>query len=128
MSGFRPPPKVAMRAICLRAPLVFAITAMVFTSAAQTALGDTGVIANDPSLPWTDPNHHSPTEVLASNLASTIAGRTVSIRCEGDNDWANLGQTSDELGYVGWRANFFFHYVAQIDTFAQIQGSMCQAF
>ncbi len=44
--------------------------------------------------------------MLASRIASTIAGRTVTVRCEGDTDWRALvarqgADPSAELGYVG---------------------------
>jgi len=54
---------------------------------AVTAHADTGVIPDTPDLPWTDPNHLSPLEVLSSQIASQIAGREARVYCNGQNDW-----------------------------------------
>jgi hypothetical protein len=74
--------------------------------AAAGARGDTAPIADSPDLPWTDPQHQSSLEVLATRIASTIAGRAVTVRCEGDTDWRALvlrqgADPTAELGYVG---------------------------
>lgn len=54
---------------------------------ATDAQADTGVIPDTPDLPWTDPDHRSPLEVLSSQIASQIAGREVRVYCNGQNDW-----------------------------------------
>ena len=54
---------------------------------ATNAHADTGVIPDTPDLPWTDPNHLSPLEVLSSQIAGQIAGREVRVYCNGQNDW-----------------------------------------
>jgi hypothetical protein len=50
--------------------------------------------------------------VLASSLAHQMSGRPqqdpIEVRCEGETDWTNLGETPNELGYVG----FFYRYTA----------------
>ena len=70
------------------------------------ALADSSVLP-DPitGLPWVDPAHHSALEVFADNLASHIAGRPISITCNGDNDWSIFAQQQHfdptiELGFV----------------------------
>lgn len=73
--------------------------------AAPAALADTVAIPPASGLPWTDPAHNSPLELLASRIASRIAGRSVRIVCEGDTDWralaAQLGfDPARELGFV----------------------------
>jgi hypothetical protein len=67
---------------------------------------DTAPIPDSPDLPWTNPQHTSGLEVLLSGIASTIAGRAVTVRCEGDTDWRVLvarqgGDPAAELGFVG---------------------------
>lgn len=69
------------------------------------AKADTTPIPANVGLPWTDPNHRGPLELLASQIASHIAGRTVAARCYGDNDWNTITQQrgldpNAELGYV----------------------------
>jgi hypothetical protein len=73
---------------------------------AQPALPDTAPIAPSSDLPWTNPLHQSPIELLMSQIASQIAGKQVSVRCEGMTDWTSLvarsgGDPTAELGYVG---------------------------
>jgi hypothetical protein len=70
---------------------------------APIASADTPVIPPSAGLPWTDPNHRGPLEMLASQIASRIAGRSDSVRCESDNDWSTLTMqrgNSDAAGYV----------------------------
>jgi hypothetical protein len=93
-------PKLA----CLGVIVVAAIAAV----AAGQARADTAVLPTSDSLPWTDPAHHSPLEVLASSVASRIAGRDAAVVCDGENDWQQLSATyhfnpAYELGFVPWR-------------------------
>ena len=69
------------------------------------ALADSAPIENTPDLPWTNPDHTSNLEVLLGQIASQIAGRTVTARCEGETDWGNLAAVGNfdpklEFGYV----------------------------
>jgi hypothetical protein len=53
--------------------------------------------------PWSDPSHHSALEQLASNVASTLVGRQIAVRCEDTATWTALNpgsDASDVLGYV----------------------------
>jgi hypothetical protein len=88
--------------------VVLAIVAVLGLAAVAgtVARADTAPLADSPDLPWTNPDHTSALEVLLSKLASTIAGKDVTIRCEGDTDWRKLvtergGDPDAELGYVG---------------------------
>jgi hypothetical protein len=85
------------------------------------------------SLPWTDPSHHSALEVLASSIASHVANRSVTVRCEGQTDWDALARDGGfdpalEAGYVG-----FGLYTRggqpvgepQIDDFAELSPTTC---
>lgn len=71
---------------------------------ATAARADTGVIPDTPDLPWADPDHRSPLEVLSSQIASQIAGRDVRVYCNGTNDWeilrAQQGIPENVWGYV----------------------------
>jgi hypothetical protein len=89
---------------CVRRLILF--VCLLATLVPAAALADTSVLP-DPStgLPWVDPAHHSALEVFADNVASHIAGRPVTITCNGDNDWGIFAQQqgfnpSIELGFV----------------------------
>ena len=74
---------------------------------AAPVAADTQPIANTPDLPWTNPAHTGNLEVLAGQITSTIAGHTVSVRCEGATDWQTLAlqrrfDPNLELGYVSF--------------------------
>jgi hypothetical protein len=94
---------------------------------APVGLADTAPIQATPDLPWTNPAHQSNLEVLASTIASHIAGRAVTVRCEGDTDWFALvtqggGDPNAELGYVSalFRSN---GQISSISNFAELQGT-----
>ncbi len=77
---------------------------VVALAVATGARADTGVIPDTADLPWTDPNHRSPLEVLTSQIAGQIAGREVRVYCNGQNDWeilrAQEGIPENVWGYV----------------------------
>lgn len=75
------------------------VAVCVLLVAVPSALADTTVVPNDGTLPWTDPSHRHPLELLAGQVASRIVGRTVSVNCEGETDWQNLG-AADADGFV----------------------------
>lgn len=64
------------------------------------ARADSAVIPDTPDLPWTHPAHESPLELLASRIASGIAGRPVRVYCNGQGDWDALRQPAHRWGYV----------------------------
>src|SRR5436305_346740 len=78
---------------------------LVVLAAPAAAYADTIAIADDGALPWASGAAASPVETLASRIASTISGRDVTVRCEGDYDWGVLAaqqgfDSATELGYV----------------------------
>ncbi|MBI4172386.1 MAG: hypothetical protein HY511_06470 [Actinobacteria bacterium] len=76
---------------------------------AAAASADSVPFADDGALPWaTGATVTSPLEGFAATVATRIAGRPVTIRCEGDTDWQKLARErgfdpSLELGYVSSR-------------------------
>lgn len=66
----------------------------------NVAHADSAVIPDTGALPWTDPAHQSPLEVLASQVASSLAGRPVRAYCNGQNDWDTLAR---DVGFDGTR-------------------------
>lgn len=97
---------------------------------ATTARADTAPFS-DTGLPWTEPSHRSPLELLAGAVASTIAARPVSIRCQGDNDWNVLASqsafdTARVWGYVEWRA-YTSGVIHSVSDFAQLSPQACLA-
>lgn len=83
----------------------FVAVVVLVGGAAPIAGADTGVLPNSPDLPWTDPAHQSPLEVLAAQIAGHIAGRAVTVECDGQTDWnARASQYQFdplvELGFV----------------------------
>jgi hypothetical protein len=59
-------------------------------AAAAASRADTPVLPNTLDLPWTNPTHESDLELLLSRIASEIAKKDVTMRCEGDTDWRKL--------------------------------------
>jgi hypothetical protein len=93
------------------------------------AVADTTPIAPTTSLPWTNPDHTSQLENLLGLIASHIAGRPVSMRCEGENDWTTLviqsrGDPNAELGYVrGVTYDPTTGAVQTLPNFAELNGT-----
>jgi hypothetical protein len=88
--------------------LVAAAAAFLFAAGAGAARADVATIANDGSTPFDGgPAVTSPLEQAAASIASTIAGRIVSVRCEDEDDWSSLADASrfrpsSVLGYVSF--------------------------
>ncbi len=80
------------------------VLALAVLASVPAAWADTVTIPSTAGLPWSDPNHKGPLELLASQIASTIAGRAVSLHCEGENDWNTLvtqrSLPSTQLAYI----------------------------
>jgi hypothetical protein len=62
-------------------------------------------VSSHAGLPWADPAHQGPLELLASQIASSLSERAVAVHCESPPSWqalaAQLGFDSGlELGYV----------------------------
>lgn len=103
-----------MRRGCLSVAglLAAACAAGVALVSAPGASADTAPLPNDGDLPWTNPAHTSPLEILAGQIASRVAGRAATVQCDGQNDWNNLaGQwgfdPTVELGFVP-----FYYWIA----------------
>lgn len=97
---------------------------------AQGATGDTAPIPSSPDLPWTDPAHHSPLELLAGQIASHIAGHPVSVQCEGDTDWASIvsgmgGDPNAESGFVASQWNSSTGQLVSLSNVAVLASNIC---
>ena len=108
--------------------LLTLVTLLVLASSilAGEVRADTAPIPAQAGLPWTDPAHQSPFEVLAGQIASHIAGKTVTVRCEAPGDWSALAvqrafDPNTEDGYVGstWSSN---GDLLSVSTFAELAG------
>ncbi len=81
---------------------VLTLAILVYPTAGRA---DTPVLPADAGLPWIDPAHQGALEQLLAPIASHIAGRPVTVRCEGDYDWSVLAaqrhfDPNAEAGYV----------------------------
>ena len=98
---------------------------------ASHAIADTTPIPRTPALSWADSTHQSPIEVLAGKIASHIAGRTVSVRCEGPVAWTALtgvttGQAS-EAGFVSTTWDSTTGELLTTSDYAELDGgSICR--
>ncbi len=88
------------------------------------ALADWVTVPPEAGLPWTDPSHRGPLETVASQVASEIAGRPVSVLCFGETDWAALGMTS-ELGFVPFTYYVYWRVIAEDATVAYLAPTTC---
>jgi hypothetical protein len=95
----------------VKALCITVAAAAVFACCAGVARADVAPVANDGGTPFDGGvTVTSPLEAVAGSIASTLAGRPVSVRCEGDAEWATLAQAghfapSQVLGYVGFVGN-----------------------
>ena len=116
---------------CPGLALVLAIAGVYAASFPAPSLAETSPIPPTTDPPWTDPAHGSSLEVLAGQIASRIANRQVTIRCEGEYDWGLLvsrrgGDPNAELGYVSARW-YSSGRLSDISGFAEISGNVCLA-
>jgi hypothetical protein len=108
---------------------------LVAFAAPAAAYADAVPIADDGALPWASGADASPIEALAGRIASTISGRAVSVRCEGDYDWGILAaqqgfDPAAELGYVPFWIrldNGTQVGAATADTFTELSPSVCRS-
>ena len=99
---------------------------------ATAASADSAVIPDTPDLPWADPSHQSPLEVLVSQIASSLAGRPVRAYCNGQNDWDALATRvgidgSRVWGYVA-RPQYWYPALgtwAEDSTYTQLATKAC---
>ncbi len=107
-----------------------ACLALVIAAAAAAGQRDTAPIQDTPDLPWTNPSHQSNLEVLLAPIASHIANRAVTARCEGDTDWVTLvtqqgGNPNAELGYVSATFSATTRTATSIATFMELRTAVC---
>ena len=98
------------------------------------ARADTVTLPPGTGLPWTNPQHQGPLEQLAGRIATHIAGRPVTVRCEGDTDWLKLTtergiDPGTELGYVGVEVFSRGDRIANVVTasFTELSPGTCAA-
>lgn len=106
---------------------MIAVVGLAVTAATVSASADTVPFANSPDLPWTNPTHESELELLLSKIATQIAKKDVTIRCEGDTDWRKLvtergGDPDAELGYVGVDFSRRTGELRSLANFAELTG------
>lgn len=83
--------------------LAASLVAVASTRAAPLAASDAVTVAPGSPDPWSDPNHHTPLEQVASTVASTIVGRPVTVKCDDQASWTAMnlnGDSSKVLGFV----------------------------
>jgi hypothetical protein len=107
-----------------------ACLALVVVAAAGGARRDTAPIQNTPDLPWTNPSHQSNLELLLAPIASHIANRSVTVRCEGDTDWVALvtqtgGNPNAELGYVSATFSATTRTATSVASFMELRTAVC---
>jgi hypothetical protein len=88
-----------------RAVLVLFVAMALAAAVAASASADGVPVPPGAAQPGSDPNHGTPLEVLASSIASHIAGRAVSVHCESQDDWNAVAlemglDPGAELGFV----------------------------
>lgn len=86
--------------------LTAGITLAGLLGVAGTAVGDVAPIAGSTELTWPSGVHETPIELLGGVIASRIAGRPVTVRCESETDWElqvlrRGGDSVAEVGHVG---------------------------
>lgn len=70
------------------------LVAAAFACAAGAAKADVAAVANDGTTPFDGGGAvTSPLEQVAAQIASTVAGRPVSVRCESDDDWPAIASS-----------------------------------
>lgn len=106
--------------------LVAGVAAVLFAAAAGTARADVAAFASDGTDPWTGGAAvTSQLEAAAGAIASTVAGRPVSVRCESDDDWSTLAsgagfEPDQVLGFVSFTGT-------QPVDFAEFSPDVCRA-
>jgi hypothetical protein len=110
----------------VRVFLVAGVAAALFSLAAGTAHADVAAFASDGSDPWTGGAAvTSRLETVAGAIASTVAGRQVSVRCEGDSDWTTIA------GGVGFEPSQVLGFVTFTDAYpedyAELSPDVCRA-
>ena len=92
-------------------PIAVAVCLSMFL-AAPAALAETAPIGADVAAPGSDPAHQTPLELLASEIASHIAGVGASVRCEDSGTWAAVASSdgvdpNEALGFVSAPSDYY---------------------
>ena len=108
---------------------LFAVIGLAVAAVTVSASADTAPVADSPDLPWTNPTHETELELLLSRIATHIAKKDVTVRCEGDTDWRKLvtergGDPDAELGYVGVDFSRRTGELRSLADFAELTGEM----
>jgi hypothetical protein len=104
--------------------LVAGVAAVLVAVAAGTARADTAAFTSDGTDPWAGGAAvTSQLETVAGAIATKIAGRPVTVRCEDDTDWTSLLggydlTPSQILGFVSFTG-------AQAADYAELSPSIC---
>jgi hypothetical protein len=117
--------------VSFRLVIRVAAIASVAAIAAAPALADAPVLPQTNALPWTDPNHLSPLEQLANQVASKIAQRPVRVYCDGENDWAHLAaeQGFDPNTFATWVSFWYYgdtRTISRNSDIAHISPRVCR--
>ena len=110
----------------MRVLLVAGVATVLCSIAAGTARADVAAFASDGTDPWTGGAAvTTQLETAAGAIASTVAGRPVSARCEGDADWltmaSGVGFEPDQvLGFVSFAG-------PQPADYAELSPSVCRS-
>jgi hypothetical protein len=81
-------------------------------------------------VPGTDPGHATPLELLASTIASHIANRQVSVRCESDANWSTVvsqagGDPNGESGFVATQWNGTTGQLLSLSPMMELSSGIC---
>jgi hypothetical protein len=106
--------------------LVAGVAAALCSIAAGTAHADVAAFAGDGTDPWTGGGAvTTQLETAAGAIASAVAGRVVSVRCESDEDWTTLSSAfgfgpSSVLGFVRFSGT-------APDDYAELSPDVCRS-
>ena len=94
------------------------------------AHGDSAPIPASAALPGSDPSHQTPLELLASQIASHISGRQVSVSCLDPSDWTTLvtgqgGNPAGESGFVSTQWNGSTGELVSLSSVAELSADIC---
>ena len=107
----------------MRRLLLCLVVGLLALALVPVAAADSAPISDNVSLPWSDPQHGSQLELLASTIASAIAGRPVRVHCHGATEWAEIG--GDALGFVTGYYNAAENTWAADSTTADLAPGVC---
>jgi hypothetical protein len=119
------------RLLCgTRCALSAAVVLAALLSLTAGAFADTQTVPPSAPAPWADPSHQSPLEVLASRIATHIAGKQVAIHCESDSDWSTVvtqagGDPGGGSGFVATQWNGATGQLLSLSTVADLSSGIC---